>query len=565
MNPLYLSPLADHLWQSTLFAGVAGLLALALRKNHARVRHWVWLAASCKFLIPLSMLIALGGHIRWRSAPEATPSISAVVAQLSQPFTTPALSSPLSATASRPANLLPAILLSIWGFGLIGITGSWWIRWRRIRIAVRAGSPVQLEMPIRAISSPLLFEPGVFGVSQPVLLLPEGIFDRLTPAQLRAVIAHELCHVRRRDNLIAAIHMFVETVFWFHPLLWWIGKRMVEERERACDEDVLRFFGEPQVYAEGILNVCKLYMESPLVCVSGVTGANLKKRIEAIMRNRVACNLNIGRRLLLIVIGSAAVVGPITIGILSARPNPAQSQAEATPPAFEAASVKPNRAGTGKTRSIEAGRITYLNTTLGEFISMAYGVKHYQVSGADWIVNFGSSDRYDVVATAGMQISAEEVKRMLRPLLAERFHLALHRETRELPVFALVVAKGGHKLKQPEDRGGEVSMSLDSDGGFSYKNWSMKSFADWLTGLPSVARPVIDRTGLKDRYSFSANLFNFPTGASADEIKVGMRSSDASDAIFSTLPNQLGLKLEPQKAPIEILVVDHADKVPTEN
>ena len=58
--------------------------------------------------------------------------------------------------------------------------------------------------------------------------------------QLEAVIAHELCHVRHRDNLIAAIHMFVETVFWFHPLVWWIGKRMVEERERACDEEVLR-------------------------------------------------------------------------------------------------------------------------------------------------------------------------------------------------------------------------------------------------------------------------------------------------------------------------------------
>jgi bla regulator protein blaR1 len=84
-------------------------------------------------------------------------------------------------------------------------------------------------------------------------LLPEGIFDRLTPTQLEAVIAHELCHVRHRDNLIAAIHMFVETAFWFHPLVWWIGKRMVEERERACDEEVLRLGSEPRVYAEGIL------------------------------------------------------------------------------------------------------------------------------------------------------------------------------------------------------------------------------------------------------------------------------------------------------------------------
>ena len=155
---------------------------------------------------------------------------------------------------------------------------------------------MHLELPIKARSSPSLLEPGVFGILRPVLLLPDGIFDRLTPAQLQAVIAHELCHVRHRDNLIAAIHMFVETVFWFHPLVWWIGKRMVEERERACDEEVLREFGEPKAYAEGILNVCKLYVESPLRCVSGVTGgSNLKKRIEAIMANRVARRLNFGK------------------------------------------------------------------------------------------------------------------------------------------------------------------------------------------------------------------------------------------------------------------------------
>lgn len=71
--------------------------------------------------------------------------------------------------------------------------------------------------------------------------------------------------------------MIVEATFWFHPLVWWIGARLVEERERACDEEVLSVGGEPHDYAEGILNVCKLYVESPLVCVSGITGSNLKK------------------------------------------------------------------------------------------------------------------------------------------------------------------------------------------------------------------------------------------------------------------------------------------------
>ncbi len=157
------------------------------------------------------------------------------------------------------------------------------VRWHRIRAAVRAESPTPL------------IEPGVFGIFRPVLLLPVGIADRLTPAQLKAVIEHELCHIRHRDNLSAAIQMFIETVFWFHPLVWWIGKRMVEERERACDEEVLAIGSEPRAYADAILHICKLYVQSPLVCVSGVAGANLKTRIEEIMANRMVVKLNAGR------------------------------------------------------------------------------------------------------------------------------------------------------------------------------------------------------------------------------------------------------------------------------
>jgi len=241
VNPAYLSPLANHLWQSTLFAGIAALLTLALRNNRARFRHWVWLMASWKFLIPFSLLISLGGQIHWRTTPQTMQSsLSLVMDKVSQPFTA-ASASPLPISA-RPSVVspIPAILWTIWVCGFFGISCSWWIRWRRIRAAVCAGSPVHLDVPIRAVSSPTLWEPGVFGILRPVMLLPEGIFDRLTAAQLKGVVAHELCHIHHRDNLIAATHMFVESVFWFHPLVWWIGKRMVEERERACDEEVLR-------------------------------------------------------------------------------------------------------------------------------------------------------------------------------------------------------------------------------------------------------------------------------------------------------------------------------------
>jgi len=109
---------------------------------------------------------------------------------------------------------------------------------------------------------------------------------------MESIVAHELCHVRRRDNLATVIHMAVEVVSWFHPLVWWLGARLMEERERACDEEVLRNGGEPRAYTEGILKICELYLASTLACVAGVTGGDLKRRIEAIMSNRAAHRLN---------------------------------------------------------------------------------------------------------------------------------------------------------------------------------------------------------------------------------------------------------------------------------
>jgi len=90
------------------------------------------------------------------------------------------------------------------------------------------------------MTSATFLEPGVFGIRPPVLLLPDGITRHLTPPQLEAIVTHELCHVRRRDNLGAVVHMAVEALYWFHPLARWLGARLMEEWERACDEEVLR-------------------------------------------------------------------------------------------------------------------------------------------------------------------------------------------------------------------------------------------------------------------------------------------------------------------------------------
>jgi hypothetical protein len=162
--------------------------------------------------------------------------------------------------------------------------------------------------------------------------------------------------------------MLVEAIFWFHPLVWWIGARLVVERERACDEDVLRLGSEPHVYAEAILNVCKHYLESPLVCVSGITGSDLKKRINAIIARHIAQKLNVTRKLLLVAGGIAAIAIPIAIGFVSAPASRAQSTEKG--PGFELASIKPsNSADRRPVMKIRRGLLVAQETTMAWFAS----------------------------------------------------------------------------------------------------------------------------------------------------------------------------------------------------
>ena len=332
---MILTALSNHLWQSTLYAAMAGFLALILRKCHARVRYWVWLAASIKFLIPFSLLVAFGSRLAWfPGSPVANNRLHFAIEVISG--VTPATVVP------GLVHLLPT-LVGVWICGFLAVLSLWYVQWRKMSAATRdavslpegrevealrrmeriAGIRQRIEIRLSRAS----IEPGIFGMVRPVLMWPEGISRRLDDAQLDAILTHEVQHVHRHDNLAAAIHMVVEAIFWFHPLVWWLGARLVEERERACDEDVLELGSERQVYAEGILKVCEFCLASPLACMSGVAGGDLKKRMVNIMTERMLHKLNFGRKLLLSAAGLAAVAGPIAFGLVTATPTRAESAA----------------------------------------------------------------------------------------------------------------------------------------------------------------------------------------------------------------------------------------------
>src|SRR5205814_2016518 len=201
---------------------------------------------------------------------------------------------------------------------------------REVEALRRAEHLVGIRKRIELLLSGATLEPGIFGIVRPVLVWPQGISGRLNDAHLEAVLAHEVWHARRRDNLAAALHMVVEAIFWFHPVVWWLGTRLVEERERACDEEVLELGSERRVYAESILKTCEFCVESPLACASGVTGADLKKRIVRIMTDRVARKLDFSRKLLLRALGLIGVASPVVFGILHGTQILAESRAQNT-------------------------------------------------------------------------------------------------------------------------------------------------------------------------------------------------------------------------------------------
>jgi beta-lactamase regulating signal transducer with metallopeptidase domain len=299
----------SHLVESTVFAVAVALLVLAFRRNAARVRYGLWFAASVKFLLPFALLVSAGSKVQWKPA-----AASAMTAEVS--FAMERIAVPLSAPAlPRRSPVGGSALAGVWACGFAAVVLIRLRAWRRIRAAVRASVPLDIAAPVEIRSSSSLIEPGIVGCFRPILLLPEGIVDRLTAEQFTAVLEHEFAHVRRRDNLLSAIHMTVEAVFWFHPLVWWIGGRLVEERERACDEAVLRSGSEPGAYAAAIVSVCRWYADTRLACVAGVTGSDLKKRIEAIMTNRTGVRLNRAKRLLLVTAGLAALAGPVAVGV----------------------------------------------------------------------------------------------------------------------------------------------------------------------------------------------------------------------------------------------------------
>jgi len=612
MIAAFLEPVGNHLWQSTLFALCVAGLASALRSLPARTRYWMWLAASLKFLVPFSFLLSLGSSLARMSVANGKlqPAPYYSVDVFSQPFTfTPvAISEPMKTALLAPwyqsIHLFP-IVVALWTAGSLVVLGCWTIRWRRLAVELRNARPAtdglelsvlrrlealrNIRCPIALSISDTSLEPGVWGLLRPTLVWPRGISERLSEAQIEMILAHELAHIRRRDNLTAALSMIVAAIFWFHPLVWWLQSRLLCERERACDDAVVMHVSKPEVYAESILRACQFSMELPLACVSGITGSELKQRVRRIVSDDPVRSLTHNCKFLLAGLTVAVILGPILFGFVDApRVSAALLQSSGSTPefSFEVATIRPS---SGKEPNIgvitSPGMFRAENLPVKSVIMFAYDLRSSsQISGYPrWVnaANYDIAAKTDETTTAALNKlppdqRSRQVKRMVQALLADRFHLKVSYETREIPVYALVIAKGGPKLTQSTGPkilagGGTQSFLLERRSGeLESMNRSLDQFAAAAPGLfPEVGdRVVVNKTGLTGNYNWTLKWTpetpaqqNF---SEADGTSPPSDSADSAPGLFTALQEQLGLKLESQKGSVETLVVDSIDR-PTPN
>ena len=554
--------LLNHLWQSTLVAGVAWLVCRTVLRAHSpRVRFGVWLAASVKFLIPFAAIVDVGHRLGVR--PLLTPAQSQQVFDVIRGGSSGLAAAPFHASAAPQAAIgredaLLAALAAVWMLGAGVVLFRWFKSWWIIRRAARNAVPADSFQGVPVLYSQSMhderIEPGVFGLWRPSILIPEGMNARLSASQFQAVLAHEWNHVQRRDNLTSAVQMMAEAIFWFYPVVWMVGRKLMEERELACDRAVLEQ-ARAEDYAEGILNVCKLYCSSPLSCVPGVTGADLRTRVELILRNERPRELGKAGRWALGAALLVAVAGPAAVGFLTAPAAFAQQAnsfvglATSAVKKFEVATVKVNDQSNPAWHLGPPGRgsISILNRPLRGIIVQSFRTQGNMVfGGPDWI----QSTNYDIVGKGpDPNMTNPEVWEMMRSLLIERFHLKYHIENRDMPVFALTVLPSGHKLKLGENGRCAEEIKAGKNCGdiivppFGAAMYNMPIGALITSIGVRAGRPIVDKTGLTGRYD--VNVTWLPDGAKLEELNLQnvpaeYRPQDMT--VFEALEKQAGMK-----------------------
>jgi uncharacterized protein (TIGR03435 family) len=615
-----------------------GLIALTVaRSARAAIRHAIMTAAfAALFALPImgAILPATTVHIpvasasaetQWLESPDVLPG-SAPDTVASQPTGLV----PSQSLYSRVT--VPTLLRMTWFVGLLGclvpvVTGLMALRrLRRTGVTWAQGSHLSRSIApdlarngrIRFLLHDRVAVPITYGLVRPVVIFPAGA-DRWSEVDLTNALAHEIAHIRRGDSMVHLVARVVCTVYWFHPGVWTAWRRLCLEAERACDDVVLKS-AEQTAYADQLVRLAReLSRRYSGYGLSMASRSDLFERVTAVLNSRqtrgsvgVRRGSTIGALALLVVAalaplqamaratvearllnprriaGYGAALSPSSRSALlnaahnamtptNAVPREADTQSRAADEStsvLDYVSVSTNpagRSGVHRGPLLEGNQLIAIGVQPRWLIFAAYGMSEYQlIGGPDWI----SQEYVDVIGTVRGPAKKEELKSLLRTILEDRFHLVVHRETRDTPVYALVLADPNGPFGPHFQRGAADCAALRAAAGgglartgipcgvnlqvgrLAGRGFPMEQLAGWLSR--HAGRMVIDRTGLDGVFDFDLTftpeqLRNVPPGRFPTVDPDG-------PSIFTAVQEQLGLKLDPLDSLGDVLVIDRIER-----
>ena len=595
---------ATLLVKATLTLAVALAVTGLARRSRAAVRHVLLVTAFAVLLVlPAASFMMPSRGVRLPATPAASSApVTAVVPVMTSPSPTSLGAQELVDTFRSDSGMTASALLwTVWGAGALlcllpVLAGTWHVRALRRsgsscargdallrRLSAEAG--LNRSIAVRVHES--IPGPMTYGALRPVVLMPLDAESWSDDALSRAMI-HELEHVRRGDWLSQYMARIVGALYWFHPLVWMARRRLNLEAERACDDAVLRR-SEATAYAHQLVLLAERLASTatpPLLAMAACR--DLSTRVRAVLdgaqaRGRAGV-LSVATAIVVAALFIAAVAPLRAVRQVQALSNGAQQP----PLAFETASVKPNKSGDEErfTRVDPGGGLTVVNMQLRELITWAYQIQSFQLEGGPgWI----ASDRFDILAKPEREVPStgeqDPRRMMLRTLLADRFKLVMHKETKELPIFDLVLARQDGKLgpqlrpaavdcaaRAAAARAGTPPPSSGPPGpgfcGTTMNPVSVRGGGATMAMLASLLeraakRLVIDRTGLKGNWDLEVNYT-----PDRSQLPPGVELPSSIDpngpSLFTALEEQLGLKLRPARGPVEVLVINSVQQ-PTPN
>jgi uncharacterized protein (TIGR03435 family) len=592
--------LVHFLWQGLSIA----LLYAAARRIVARRS-----SPNSRYLLACAALAAMMAAplATWRlmQQPDASPGAAYQIRGIPPTSSTTGVAAatlPDSVRATEPrvepAQFLAWIVI-VWLAGAaafwLRLAGGWVVATRMRSMLVRRAPPewqevlrrlgaqIRLSRPVPLLVSALVQVPTVVGWLRPVVLVPVGALGGLPAEYLEALLLHELAHIRRHDYLVNMLQSVAEALLFYHPAVWWVSGHIRAERELCCDDVAVSFSGNALTYARALAHL-ESYRSSHLSASLAANGGSLADRIARLLgQSRPAVRTGLGP----VVVTIAVLLATAVYGLFG------QS---GTPPAFEVATIKRNVSGQYATGVAykPGGRIIAKNAPLRLLIQFAYAFHDSQghslplkasqvVGGPAWI----DSESYDIEAKPESNTNPSQAWLMLQTLLADRFRLALHKESREFSVYDLTAKKSGLKLPPPKNTKcvsfppgttphyvpgafdcGYAPLLLSSSG--LQMEGRKLHMADLVRELArALGEPVLDKTGFTGEFDIDLNytdedILKSPGSATPDNAG-GNRLPDGPNLslVFAAM-DQLGLKLQPAKGPVEVLVVDHAER-PTAN